>query len=202
MKLTIGTKGSFEFLPPFDTASDSTVFEIISINDIVEMESNNLLPYKLVYEKAGLSRSVMYEHIQNGTKIVTLKSVNGYAYIPDSHISGTASSVSGILYNRRTLLFKFCALPSDEDLSSFIEDVRSLATSKLGVVPVGEDIPTSSDVLITDDIHTSFELERTALRSTRSNYRTRVLELETIVAEKEEHISKLECLLCSSSTVV
>ena len=198
MKLTIGARGSFEFLPPFDLASNSTVFEVISISDIVEMESNNLLPFELIYEKVGLAKSVMYADIQNNVKIITFKSDKGYTYIPNTYVSGVTDVIRGVEYNRRTLMFKICALPADEDLSSIITDVRALITARLGVVPIGEDIPTSKNTLITDVQHTSFELERSALRSKRGNYQTMVDELESIIADKEEHISKLECLICGN----
>lgn len=199
MKLTIGSRGSFEFLPPFDLASNSTVFEVISISDIVEMEANNLLPFELIYKKVGLAKSVMYNDIQNNVKIVTLKSDKGYTYIPDTYVAGVSDVIRGVEYNRRTLMFKICALPAEEDLSSIITDVRALITARLGVVPIGEDIPTSKNTLIADAQHISFELERTALRSKRGNYQTIVAELESIIATKDEHIAQLECLLCNAT---
>jgi len=198
MKLTVGSRGSFEFLPPFDLASEATVFEVITVADIVEMESNGLLPFELIYEKVGLDKSVMYADIQNNVKIYTLKSDKGYTYIPDSYVSGLADPTRGVEYNRRTLMFKICALPADEDLTSLIEDMRALVTSRLGIVPIGEDIPTSKNTLVSLDKHTSFELERESFRGKRGNYRTIVAELEAIVQEKDEHIKKLECLVCSN----
>jgi len=196
MNIQIGTKNKFEFTSPFDVYNNDAILEVVSISDIAELEANNLKPYELIYKPVSLSVTDMYNDISSNIKIIVLKTNGKYIYIPSNKFSKSSSTVSGVVYNSRTILVKICALPKDEVINASIDDIKLLFSQQLGIIPSIEEVVTSADTLIDSSDHTKYVVDRKVIRNKKGNYKSQVSLLEKIIADKDELISALKCKVC------
>lgn len=192
----IGSKGFFNLLPPFDTATLNKVeYTCQAIRRISDYVANNEDPKTDIYTANNISEDIYKEDLANDAYIVSLQSRSGHwLYVPYRFIQSYPSA-NGIGYVAKMIGVSIPPVPIDQDLSNVVSTLTDVASSLLGVNVATRVVEISKVSYVTQDIHVTKQTERAiaaagthtlyaqvqSLTSENSVLRAKVAELENYI---------------------
>lgn len=185
-----GSKGTFTVdaaFSPYINAKE--IYTVLGNRLLLEMMA--LDPYKLIYEPAGLTEADFKADLQGDVPIIVLMNAGGKKiYVPLDRIT-QGPLVEGIIYQERSLTINLGALPITENIDDVVADIEQLIYDRLGLDVSSKVAATSvkSDVTYSD--HDTIKTVRDNRVSVTKSYKTRLLEAEQVLAEKDVIIEKM-----------
>lgn len=190
---TVGSKGSFKLLPPFDViVIEGELYTCQAVRSINDYLANNEDPYTDIYLKYQLTQSDFDTDVQANMHIVSLQSDKGHwVHAPAKYIL-TYPLVNGVPYRSFVLTASLPAFPTGRDLTFLNTEITNLCRDTLGVTPVVRLVESSRVVLVSTDKHDTITTTRTAVTNGRSTDRARYIELEQRHTQALAKIAALE----------
>lgn len=174
----IGSRGTYELLPPFDTVIlPEELYTCKAIRNISEYVSYNQDPKKLVYDYYGLTEADYESDVQEDMEIVSLQNNKGvWIYIPARYII-KYPEVDGIPFRQLSMVCKLPAIEVSRDISHLKTDVINLVKDTLGVEPVVEIVEVSRTIAVTREVSDQLKIERSLVSNGRVTDRAKYMEL-------------------------
>lgn len=174
----IGSRGTYELLPPFDTVIlPEELYTCKAIRNISEYVSYNQDPKKLVYDYYGLTEADYESDVQEDMEIVSLQNNKGvWIYIPARYII-KYPEVDGIPFRQLSMVCKLPAIEVSRDISHLKNDVINLVKDTLGVEPVVEIVEVSRTIAVTREVSDQLKIERSLVSNGRVTDRAKYMEL-------------------------
>ena len=174
----IGSSGTYELLPPFDTVIlPEELYTCKAIRNISEYVSYNQDAKKLVYDYYGLSEVDYENDIQEDMEIVSLQNNKGvWVYVPARYII-KYPEVDGIPYHQLSLVCKLPAVEVSRDISHLKTDVINLIKDTLGVEPAVEIVEVSRTIAVTRETSDLLKIERALISNGRVTDRAKYMQL-------------------------
>ena len=173
----IGSSGTYELLPPFDTVIlPEEIYTCKAIRNISEYVSYNQDPKKLVYDYYGLSENDYENDIQEDMEIVSLQNNKGvWLYVPARYIL-KYPEVDGIPYHQLSMVCKIPAIAVSRDISHLKTDVINLIKDTLGVEAAVEIVEVSRTIAVTKQVSDNLKIDRAAISGGRVTDRAKYIQ--------------------------
>ena len=174
----IGSSGTYELLPPFDTMIlPEEIYTCKAIRNISEYVSYNQDPKKLVYDYYGLSENDYENDIQEDMEIISLQNNKGvWVYVPARYIV-KYPEVDGIPYHQLSMVCKIPAVEVSRDISHLKTDVINLIKDTLGVEAAVEIVEVSRTIAVTRETSDLLKIERALVSNGRVTDRAKYMQL-------------------------
>jgi hypothetical protein len=174
---TVGTKGKFTFLPPFDTKIDmNQEYQVEGVRTLIDLENSEESPYETIYKIVGMTAEEFNDDLINGVFIVTFKSAGcEYFYVPTDRIS-SLPQINGKVYQDLALGVALGLLPVDYDLDILKQSVVDTVRDITGITPTVTHMATSAKVVIDMDKHREMVSYRNNNTTVHKTYKTRYAE--------------------------
>ena len=188
----IGSSGTYELLPPFDTVIlPEEIYTCKAIRNISEYVSYNQDPKKLVYDYYGLSENDYENDIQEDMEIVSLQNNKGvWLYVPARYIV-KYPEVDGIPYHQLSMVCKIPAIEVSRDISHLKTDVINLIKDTLGVEAAVEIVEVSRTIAVTKDVSDQLKIDRALVSNGRVTDRAKYMQL---LQQQQVLLDKIEGL--------
>ena len=188
----IGSSGTYELLPPFDTVIlPEEIYTCKAIRNISEYVSYNQDPKKLVYDYYGLSENDYENDIQEDMEIVSLQNNKGvWVYVPARYIV-KYPEVDGIPYHQLSMVCKIPAIEVTRDISHLKTDVINLIKDTLGVEAAVEIVEVSRTIAVTKDVSDQLKIDRALVSNGRVTDRAKYMQL---LQQQQVLLDKIESL--------
>ena len=188
----IGSSGTYELLPPFDTVIlPEEIYTCKAIRNISEYVSYNQDPKKLVYDYYGLSENDYENDIQEDMEIVSLQNNKGvWVYVPARYII-KYPEVDGIPYHQLSMVCKIPAIEVSRDISHLKTDVINLIKDTLGVDAAVEIVEVSRTIAVTKDVSDQLKIDRALVSNGRVTDRAKYMQL---LQQQQLLLNKIEGL--------
>ena len=188
----IGSSGTYELLPPFDTMIlPEEIYTCKAIRNISEYVSYNQDPKKLVYDYYGLSEVDYENDIQEDMEIVSLQNNKGiWIYVPARCIV-KYPEVDGIPYHQLSMVCKIPAIEVNRDISHLKTDVINLIKDTLGVEAAVEIVEASRTIAVTKDVSDQLKIDRALVSNGRVTDRAKYMQL---LQQQQVLLDKIEAL--------
>ena len=188
----IGSSGTYELLPPFDTVIlPEEIYTCKAIRNISEYVSYNQDPKKLVYDYYGLSENDYENDIQEDMEIVSLQNNKGvWVYVPARYII-KYPEVDGIPYHQLSMVCKIPAIEVKRDISHLKTDVINLIKDTLGVEAAVEIVEVSRTIAVTKDVSDQLKIDRALVSNGRVTDRAKYMQL---LQQQQVLLDKIESL--------
>ena len=188
----IGSSGTYELLPPFDTVIlPEELYTCKAIRNISEYVSYNQDPKKLVYDYYGLSENDYENDIQEDMEIVSLQNNKGvWVYVPARYIV-KYPEVDGIPYHQLSMVCKIPAIEVSRDISHLKTDVINLIKDTLGVEAAVEIVEVSRTIAVTKDVSDQLKIDRALVSNGRVTDRAKYMQL---LQQQQLLLNKIESL--------
>ncbi len=188
----IGSSGTYELLPPFDTVIlPEELYTCKAIRNISEYVSYNQDPKKLVYDYYGLSENDYENDIQEDMEIVSLQNNKGvWVYVPARYIV-KYPEVDGIPYHQLSMVCKIPAIEVSRDISHLKTDVINLIKDTLGVEAAVEIVEVSRTIAVTKDVSDQLKIDRALVSNGRVTDRAKYMQL---LQQQQVLLDKIEGL--------
>ena len=188
----IGSSGTYELLPPFDTVIlPEEIYTCKAIRNISEYVSYNQDPKKLVYDYYGLSENDYENDIQEDMEIVSLQNNKGvWVYVPARYIINYPE-VDGIPYHQLSMVCKIPAIEVSRDISHLKTDVINLIKDTLGVEAAVEIVEVSRTIAVTKDVSDQLKIDRALVSNGRVTDRAKYMQL---LQQQQVLLDKIEAL--------
>lgn len=188
----IGSSGTYELLPPFDTVIlPEELYTCKAIRNISEYVSYNQDPKKLVYDYYGLSENDYENDIQEDMEIVSLQNNKGvWVYVPARYIT-KYPEVDGIPYHQLSMVCKIPAIEVSRDISHLKTDVINLIKDTLGVGAAVEIVEVSRTIAVTKDVSDQLKIDRALVSNGRVTDRAKYMQL---LQQQQVLLDKIEGL--------
>ena len=188
----IGSSGTYELLPPFDTVIlPEEIYTCKAIRNISEYVSYNQDPKKLVYDYYGLSENDYENDIQEDMEIVSLQNNKGvWLYVPARYIV-KYPEVDGIPYHQLSMVCKIPAIEVSRDISHLKTDVINLIKDTLGVEAAVEIVEVSRTIAVTKDVSDQLKIDRALVSNGRVTDRAKYMQL---LQQQQVLLDKIEAL--------
>jgi len=181
----VGTKGKFEFKPPFDTLLDANLeYRVMALRTMVDLENSGEKPLETIYRPVGMSDIDFKDDLKKDVLIVTLATTGNESFsVPVDRILSQPIT-SGVKYQEMTIAVKLGELPVEDNFNSLLSDIADVVYDRTG-------LKTFPTILATSAISIkSFEEDR-ALKKHRDRFVTIYKSSRTNLRVKEKHIKKL-----------
>lgn len=191
----IGSRGYYEFLPPFDTIAGAHVeYRCNAVRRISEYLGNNEDPYEIAYQPYKIDESIYDEDKAEDAYIAVLQSGKGHwLHVPYRFIKSYPSG-DGIQVCSRAIVFSLPSIPLSLDLSILKADIATLIKGTLGVDCAHKEVMQSQVVLVTAEVHEAMAAER-AVHQTIETMFSRTARLERENASLRQKLGALEALV-------
>ncbi len=188
----IGSSGTYELLPPFDTVIlPEEIYTCKAIRNISEYVSYNQDPKKLVHDYYGLSENDYENDIQEDMEIVSLQNNKGvWVYVPARYIV-KYPEVDGIPYHQLSMVCKIPAIEVSRDISHLKTDVINLIKDTLGVDAAVEIVEVSRTIAVTKDVSDQLKIDRALVSNGRVTDRAKYMQL---LQQQQVLLDKIEGL--------
>ena len=188
----IGSSGTYELLPPFDTMIlPEEIYTCKAIRNISEYVSYNQDPKKLVYDYYGLSENDYENDIQEDMEIVSLQNNKGvWVYVPARYIV-KYPEVDGIPYHQLSMVCKIPAIEVSRDISHLKTDVINLIKDTLGVEAAVEIVEVSRTIAVTKNVSDQLKIDRALVSNGRVTDRAKYMQL---LQQQQLLLNKIESL--------
>lgn len=188
----IGSSGTYELLPPFDTVIlPEELYTCKAIRNISEYVSYNQDPKKLVYDYYGLSENDYENDIQEDMEIISLQNNKGvWVYVPARYIV-KYPEVDGIPYHQLSMVCKIPAIEVSRDISHLKTDVINLIKDTLGVEAAVEIVEASRTIAVTKDVSDQLKIDRALVSNGRVTDRAKYMQL---LQQQQLLLNKIESL--------
>ena len=188
----IGSSGTYELLPPFDTVIlPEEIYTCKAIRNISEYVSYNQDPKKLVYDYYGLSENDYENDIQEDMEIISLQNNKGvWVYVPARYIV-KYPEVDGIPYHQLSMVCKIPAIEVSRDISHLKTDVINLIKDTLGVGAAVEIVEVSRTIAVTKDVSDQLKIDRALVSNGRVTDRAKYMQL---LQQQQVLLDKIEGL--------
>ena len=127
----INSKGIFELHHPF-TVSNKTVYEVVAIREIPDLQAEQIDIYKTYYQPKGISYSEYEKDINNDVAIISLYSSSGVIYVPDTYIVRYPELAMGN-YRHVVLSVSLGAVNKEINLAGLKKEIAEVCSKFLGV---------------------------------------------------------------------
>ena len=194
---TVGTRGLFQLLAPFDTALlpnvPYTVAAVRRLGDFIAAGSD---PKEEFYTPAGITNEKYEEDLQAGVCIVSLRSDVGgqWVYVPHTYVQ-EAPAIGGIPYTTLALAISLGPVPESVDLSYLKTRITDVVLETLGVESETKTLIISPTTILSNANHEVIEAARQVkISSTQTDY----ARLLVVTAERDaarNHIQELELFI-------
>lgn len=174
----IGSSGTYELLPPFDTVIlPEEIYTCKAIRNISEYVSYNQDPKKLVYDYYSLSESDYENDIREDMEIISLQNNKGvWIYVPARYIV-KYPEVDGVPYHQLSMVCKIPAIEVSKDISHLKTDVINLIKDTLGVEAAVELVEASRTIAVTKDVSDQLKIDRALVSNGRVTDRAKYMQL-------------------------
>ena len=131
---SVGTRGLFTLLTPFDTAMTPNVaYTVAAIRSLADIIAAGEDPYALFYQPANISQDDYQADVTNNALIVTFQSDGGqFIYVSDTYISA-APTIGGVPYTTLALAISLGPIPDSLDISALKQKLIDTITETIGV---------------------------------------------------------------------
>lgn len=171
----IGSKGVFEFLPPFDSPTlgyNNKEYEVVEIRMIKAIYDAGEDPQNNIYLIHELQEDVFLEDLRNNVPIVTLTydDVN-YLYVPANRLK-IVPNIIGKPATERIISFTLGLVPDDINLLPLYENIATMIEDTLSIKPEIRELPGSATILISEDKYKQYKtMMSSKSRSYNKSYR-------------------------------
>ena len=174
----IGSKGTYELLPPFDSKILSEeLYTCKAIRNISEYVSYNQDVKKLVYEYYKLTEEDYENDIKEDMEIVSLQNNKGvWVYVPARFIIKYPTT-DGVPYHQVSVVCKLPAIEVEKDLEFLKDNINNLLKDTLGFEASISIIESSRIIAVTKQVADKLKIERAALSKGKVTDRARYTEL-------------------------
>ena len=188
----IGSSGTYELLPPFDTVIlPEEIYTCKAIRNISEYVSYNQDPKKLVYDYYSLSESDYENDIREDMEIISLQNNKGvWIYVPARYIV-KYPEVDGVPYHQLSMVCKIPAIEVSKDISHLKTDVINLIKDTLGVEAAVELVEASRTIAVTKDVSDQLKIDRALVSNGRVTDRAKYMQL---LQQQQVLLDKIEAL--------
>lgn len=192
--LSVGLRGSFTLLPPFNV--DSNVeYTISGVYSFTEVRLRGMEPFQLVYAAKGLTQDDRARDEAAGCVVVRLSSLAGDEVYVTNHYIHSIPIQDGVGYQHVVLGVSLGALPETIDVSHMQEAVVTVLSDYLGYEPeafIGVQ-PTTG--VISSTQHRQLETARAASIANRKSLRGQYVEQVELNAGLQQRIRDLELMV-------
>lgn len=190
----IGSSGTYELLPPFDTVIlPEEIYTCKAIRNISEYVSYNQDPKKLVYDYYGLSENDYENDIQEDMEIVSLQNNKGvWIYVPARYII-KYPEVDGVPFHQMSVVCKLPAIEVSKNLDFLKTEISNLIKDTLGVEPSVDLVEVSRIIAVSKQMADNLAIQRAALTQGKVTDRARYIDLlqkQQILLEKIKALEK------------
>lgn len=195
---TLGTRGLYTLLPPFDTALlEDIPYTCIAVRRLADIIAAGGDPKAEYYTPNALTDAQYAADIVAGVCIITLQAESiDVVYVPSSYISGFPE-IGGIPYTQLLLAMDIGALPDSLDLTYVKGKLADVVLENLGVTTTVKTVVASLTTNVTDAEHATLETARQALIGTVTTDHARYLQASTDLAAAQAKITELENFIIS-----
>jgi len=188
----VGSSGYYELASPFDAlVMDKVEYTCKAVRRISDYLANNEDVKVAIYDKYAIG-DVYQDDVASDAYVVSLQSKSGHwLYVPYRFILSYPSP-NGVKYRSVMLGLAMPALPSSQDLSAVMQDLKELAEGQLGVDVVVKMVETSKPVLVTSQAHEDAQLRRSLRVSEQGTLYAQNHRLREEAAALRAHITQLE----------
>lgn len=193
---TIGTKGKFTFLEPFDSIlSSDQEYTVEALRSLSDLTANGEKPYEGIYKTVGISTEDFISDLENDIFIVTFKTTGGENYYIPSNKINSIPITNGVKYQDMLVVANLGAMPVEFNttllLSTVAEDIYNTTGIKTDVVIVNN----SAINYKSNDEHSKLTSIRENITTTTKSYKTKYLEAMETINVKNKYINELENML-------
>lgn len=156
----IGSKGVFEFLPPFDSPAlgyNNKEYEVVEIRMIKAIYDAGEDPQNNIYLAHDIQADEFLEDLKNNVPIVTLTydDVN-YLYVPANRLK-IIPNIIGKPATERILSFSLGLVPDDINLLPLYENIATIIEDTLSIKPEVRELPGSATILISEEKYQQYK---------------------------------------------
>ena len=194
MNELLDIRKKYTFKPPFDVYNNDLEMTLVGLPDLAAMVAGLVDVFELIYKPVGLTKEDLNNDLRNSVKLMTFKVTStDYLYVPQSYIADDV--VDGVRMENKALIINLGAVLSSEDLdaTSLAQDVASLVTTTLGIVPTYAYVTTSGVTHIPEADVSAYLAKRIQSKATEdSSYYIKYLRSEEERAKLAQKLSALE----------
>lgn len=187
----IGAKGLFDLSAPFDQFIDKgEEYTCQGIRRIRDYVAANEDVKELVYVNYGIEATYEEDYLKDEV-IISLQSRKGHwLYVPQRYVVSYPSG-NGHEYRACSLVFALPSLPVNMDLDTIRSEIQSYITGRLGVDCVSRVVETSKEVLVSDAVHNTSEVNRNLRKSIATPF-VEINRLNSVVTALQNKLAAVE----------
>lgn len=188
----IGTKGKFEFKPPFNKVETlRTQYTVQAIRSLKELKDSDEQPYEQIYVSNGITEEEFKDDLNNNVPILCLIG-NGdeYLYVPANRVK-KLPDISGVKYQEMILAISLGQIPYGSDLSVTKDTIVNNVYDTFGVTSTIEEVRGSAITMVEDIDHENYMKLLKNKRKESLSYKSKYEKLITSYNKLREH---LDCL--------
>lgn len=193
---TIGVRGLFALLPPFDTELlTQTAYTCVAVRRIADILAVGGDPYVDYYEPKELTEDAYKADVLAGVCIVSLQAdEQTMVYVPSSYIQGFPD-IGGIPYQSLVLAIRLGAVPDKLDLSYIKTKIAADVLEAVGIVAEVQTVAVSHSLLLSVNDASTIEAARQSRISIVKTDHAKYLESEALLASARQQIQELEAYI-------
>ena len=190
---TIGSRGSYEALPPYDTVILPTdVYICKGIRKLSDYLAMNEDPKTFIYQYYGMSEEDYNNDLKADVEIISLQSDRGvWVYVPINRIR-TYPQVNGIEYRAKSIVIKLPLIKESSDIASLVSDLSDMVLEHLGVTPEVSVVNLTRPTLLTSEASDTLETQRMAARPNDRTLTQKIINYQNTIIDLRNKISELE----------
>lgn len=161
---SIGVKGLYHLLSPFDTALLPNVpYECTAIRSMSELVASGIDPQATYYTPAGLTTAIYLSDTAAQVRIITLQSDSGIpVYVPSTYLN-TFPDIGGVPYTTLVLAINIGAIPDYLNLAYLKSKIAATVLENLGIVSEVKTVVVSQPTILSQATHATVEAAREAI---------------------------------------
>lgn len=150
----VGSKGRFEFKPPFNKPETlKTEYTVYSIRSLKELKDSGEQPYEMIYSPNGLTETDFKDDLNNNIPVLCLVNSGGdYLYIPADMVK-SLPDISGVKYQEIILAISLGYIPVNTNLDVTKDTIVNTVYDTFGVTSTIEEVKGSGITLIDEVEH-------------------------------------------------
>ena len=189
----VGSSGYYDFLPPFNNASQDKIEYICrGIRSISDYLANNEDIKATIYKANNIEDAIWDEDVKADAYIASFQSGNGHwLYIPCRYIDKYPST-EGVKYRSVMLSFSLPPIPLTQDLTTLAGEIKDMILGATGIQCANRIIDTSRTILVAKTTHNLTQMTRAQAMAGGGSLYSKVKILQADRAKLLAKIAELE----------
>ena len=197
----IGSKGVFNFAPPFDTKINMALeYTVVSITSLVALYNDGVKPFETIYKVVGLTETDYNNDIKDSVPVIGFNTSGCQTfYIPANKIK-TVPQIIGIQYVGKALVINLGNVPMDMDFTMLKSLLTDTVYDATGIKPTIAEALTAAPFVVSEADDTRYRALLANGKKVDKSFKTRYEETLVLLDKKDTLLKNLETCMKKKCT--